>query len=51
MLYAINPQQPYAATPNKKHWPEYFMNVLDLLITLAFIAASTSKVKFRNLYY
>jgi alkanesulfonate monooxygenase SsuD/methylene tetrahydromethanopterin reductase-like flavin-dependent oxidoreductase (luciferase family) len=44
MLYAINPQQPYAATPNKKEWPEYFKNVLDPLTTLAFIAANTSKV-------
>jgi probable F420-dependent oxidoreductase len=44
MLYAVNPQQPYAATPNKKEWPEYFKNVLDPLTTLAFIAANTSKV-------
>lgn len=44
MLYAINPQQPYAATPNKKEWPEYFKNVLDPLTTLAFIAANTSKM-------
>ena len=44
MLYAVNPQQPYAATPNKKEWPEYFKNGLDPLTTLAFIAANTSKV-------
>jgi len=44
MLYAVNPQQPYAATPNKKEWPEYFKNVLDPLTTLAFIAANSSKV-------
>ena len=44
MLYAVNPQQPYAATANKKEWPEYFKNVLDPLTTLAFIAANTSKV-------
>ena len=36
MLYAINPQQPYPGTPNKREWPEYFNN-LDPLTTLAFI--------------
>jgi probable F420-dependent oxidoreductase len=44
MLYAINPQQGYGGTPDKKEWPEYFKNVLDPLTTLAFIAANTSKV-------
>jgi probable F420-dependent oxidoreductase len=43
MLYAINPQQPYPGTPNKREWPEYFKNNLDPLTTLAFIAANTSK--------
>lgn len=45
MLYAINPQQPYPGTPNKREWPESFQNVLDPLTTLAFIAANTTKVK------
>jgi len=44
MLYAINPQQRYAATPDKREWPEYFKNVLDPLTTLSFIAAHTTKV-------
>ena len=44
MLYAINPQQPYPGTPDKREWPESFKNVLDPLTTLAFIAANTSKV-------
>ena len=44
MLYAINPQQPYPGTPNKREWPEYFKNSLDPLTTLAFIAANTTKV-------
>ena len=44
MLYAINPQQGYGGTSDKKEWPEYFKNVLDPLTTLAFIAANTSKV-------
>ncbi|HJU58141.1 MAG TPA: TIGR03619 family F420-dependent LLM class oxidoreductase [Nitrososphaeraceae archaeon] len=43
MLYAINPQQPYPGTPNKREWPEYFKNNLNPLTTLAFIAANTSK--------
>ena len=43
MLYPLNPQQPYPGTPNKREWPEYFQNVLDPLITLAFIAAITTK--------
>jgi len=43
MLYAINPQQPYPGTPNKKEWPEDFKNNLDPLTTLAFIAANTTK--------
>jgi alkanesulfonate monooxygenase SsuD/methylene tetrahydromethanopterin reductase-like flavin-dependent oxidoreductase (luciferase family) len=43
MLYAINPQQGYGGTPDKKEWPEYFKNVLDPLTTLAFIAANTTK--------
>jgi probable F420-dependent oxidoreductase len=43
MLYAINPQQPYPGTPNKREWPEEFKNNLDPLTTLAFIAANTSK--------
>lgn len=45
MLYAINPQQGYGGTPDKREWPEYFKNSLDPLTTLAFIAANTSKVK------
>jgi probable F420-dependent oxidoreductase len=44
MLYAINPQQPYPGTPNKREWPEYFKNNLDPLTTLSFIAANTTKV-------
>jgi probable F420-dependent oxidoreductase len=44
MLYAINPQQPYPGTPNKREWPEYFKNNLDPLTTLAFIAANTTKI-------
>ncbi|HJS64951.1 MAG TPA: TIGR03619 family F420-dependent LLM class oxidoreductase [Nitrososphaeraceae archaeon] len=44
MLYAINPQQPYPGTPDKREWPEFFKNNLDPLTTLAFIAASTTKV-------
>lgn len=44
MLYAINPQQGYGGTPDKREWPEYFKNSLDPLTTLAFIAANTSKV-------
>ena len=44
MLYAINPQQPYPGTPDKREWPEYFKNNLDPLTTLAFIAANTTKV-------
>ena len=44
MLFAINPQQGYGGTPDKREWPEYFKNVLDPLTTLAFIAANTSKV-------
>ena len=44
MLYAINPQQPYGGTPDKREWPEYFKNVLDPLTTLAFIAANTTRV-------
>ena len=44
MLYAINPQQPYPGTPNKREWPEYFKNNLDPLTTLSFIAANTKKV-------
>ena len=44
MLYAINPQQGYGGTPDKKEWPEYFKNSLDPLTTLAFIAANTTKV-------
>src|SRR5215204_1716363 len=43
MLYAINPQQPYPGTPNKREWPEYFKNNLDPLITLSFMAANTTK--------
>ena len=43
MLYAINPQQPYPGTPNKREWPDEFKNNLDPLTTLAFIAANTSK--------
>ena len=34
MLYAINPQQRYAATPDKIEWPEYFKNVLDPLTVM-----------------
>ena len=45
MLYAINPQQPYPGTPDKREWPEYFKNNLDPLTTLSFIAANTAKVK------
>jgi probable F420-dependent oxidoreductase len=45
MLYAINPQQRYAVTPDKREWPEYFKNVLDPLTTLSFIAAHTTKAK------
>jgi len=45
MLYAINPQQSYPGTPNKKEWPEYFKNNLDPLTTLSFIAANTTKMK------
>ena len=37
MLYAINLQQPYPATPKKREWPENFKNNLDPLTTLAFI--------------
>ena len=44
MLYAINPQQPYPGTPNKREWPEYFKNNLDPLTTLTFIAANTTEV-------
>ena len=44
MLYAINPQQPYLGTPDKREWPEFFKNNLDPLATLAFIAANTTKV-------
>jgi len=44
MLYALNPQQPYPGTPDKREWPEFFKNVLDPLTTLAFIAANTTKV-------
>jgi hypothetical protein len=44
MLYAINPQQPYPGTPNKREWPEYFKNNLDPLTTLSFMAANTTKV-------
>ena len=44
MLCAINPQQPYPGTPDKREWPESFKNVLDPLSTLAYIAAKTSKV-------
>jgi probable F420-dependent oxidoreductase len=44
MLYAINPQQPYPGTPNKREWPEYFKNNLDPLTTLSFIAANTTEV-------
>jgi probable F420-dependent oxidoreductase len=44
MLYAINPQQGYGGTPDKREWPEYFKNSLDPLTTLAFIAANTTKV-------
>jgi probable F420-dependent oxidoreductase len=44
MLYAINPQQPYPGTPNKREWPEYFKNNLDPLTTLAFIAANTTEI-------
>ncbi|HSF51437.1 MAG TPA: TIGR03619 family F420-dependent LLM class oxidoreductase [Nitrososphaeraceae archaeon] len=44
MLYAINPQQPYPGTPDKREWPEFFKNNLDPLATLAFIAANTTKV-------
>ena len=44
MLYAINPQQPYPGTPNKREWPEYFKNNLDPLTTLSFIAANTTKM-------
>ena len=43
MLYAINPQQPYPGTPNKREWPEDFKNNLNPLTTLAFIAANTTK--------
>ena len=43
MLYAINPQQGYGGTPDKREWPEYFKNSLDPLTTLAYIAANTSK--------
>jgi len=45
MLYAINPQQPYPGTPDKREWPEYFKNNLDPLTTLSFIVANTAKVK------
>jgi probable F420-dependent oxidoreductase len=45
MLHAINPQQPYPGTPDKREWPEIFKNVLDPLTTLAFMAANTIKVK------
>jgi alkanesulfonate monooxygenase SsuD/methylene tetrahydromethanopterin reductase-like flavin-dependent oxidoreductase (luciferase family) len=44
MLYAINPQQHYPGTPNKREWPEYFKNNLDPLTTLSFIAANTTEV-------
>ena len=44
MLYAINPQQSYPGTPDKREWPEFFKNNLDPLATLAFIAANTTKV-------
>ena len=37
MLYAINPQQPYPRTSNKREWREDFKNNLDPLTTLAFI--------------
>ena len=37
MLYAINPQQPYPGTSNKRESSEDFKNNLDPLTTLAFI--------------
>jgi hypothetical protein len=37
MLYAINPQQSYPRTSNKREWREDFKNNLDPLTTLAFI--------------
>ena len=48
---AINPQQSYPETSNKREWPEDFKNNLDSLTTLAFIAAKYIKNKIRNLYY
>ena len=37
MVYAINPQQPFSGTSNKREWREDFKNNLDPLTTLAFI--------------
>jgi probable F420-dependent oxidoreductase len=43
LLYAVNPQNPYPATPNGA-WPQVFRRVLDPLDTLTFAAAHTKKI-------
>jgi len=37
MVYAINPQQPFSGTSDKREWSEDFKNNLDPLTILAFI--------------
>jgi len=43
LLYAVNPQTPYPATPDGS-WPEVYKYALDPLETLTFAAAHTSRI-------
>lgn len=44
LLYALEPQNPYPPAPGPK-WPEAFRSVTDPIVTLAFVAGVTSRIR------
>jgi len=44
LLYALEPQNPYPPAPGPR-WPEAFRSVTDPLVTLAYVAAVTSRIR------
>jgi probable F420-dependent oxidoreductase len=44
LLYALEPKNEYPPTPGK-FWPELFERVFDPIVTLAYVAAATTRIR------
>jgi len=44
LLYALDPKNEYPPVPGKT-WPKPFERVLDPIVTLAYVAAATSRIR------